>query len=154
MVRRKLLIATSTFFTCGLLLQTGAQYSAAGNTRACVEIRSVLAEAPQVVPASRRTSEPLDVNFPATSSRCCLKFRIRFRRTPRRLLSISFSVIEMVGGRNCLAYTKLNTPFPKVVFQDGNVFVDCGFGRPGVLLSVSAVNNSQLAFRKFHLLTG
>ena len=29
MVRRELLIATSTFFTCGLLLQTGAQYSAA-----------------------------------------------------------------------------------------------------------------------------
>ena len=29
----------------------------------------------------------------------------------------------------------------------------CGCGRPGVLLSVSAVNNSQLAFRKFHLLT-
>ena len=49
MVIRELLIATSTFFTCGLLLQTGAHYSAAGNTRACVEIRSVLAEAPQVV---------------------------------------------------------------------------------------------------------
>ena len=32
MVRRELLIATSTFFTCGLLLQTGAQYSAAGNS--------------------------------------------------------------------------------------------------------------------------
>ena len=30
----------------------------------------------------------------------------------------------------------------------------CGFRRPGVLLSVYAVNNSQLAFRKFHLLTG
>ena len=30
----------------------------------------------------------------------------------------------------------------------------CELGRPGVLLSVSAVNNSQLAFRKFHLLTG
>ena len=30
----------------------------------------------------------------------------------------------------------------------------CGFGRPGVLLSVSAVNNSQLAFWEFHLLTG
>ena len=30
----------------------------------------------------------------------------------------------------------------------------CGFGTPGVHLSVSAVNNSQLAFRKFHLLTG
>ena len=30
----------------------------------------------------------------------------------------------------------------------------CGFGRTGILLSVSAVNNSQLAFRKFHLLTG
>ena len=30
MVCRELLIATSTFFTCGLLLQTGAQYSAGG----------------------------------------------------------------------------------------------------------------------------
>ena len=83
MVRRELLIARSTFFTCGLLLQTGAQYSAAGNTRACVEIRSVLAEAPQVVPARRRMSATLDVTFPATSSRCCLKFSIRSRRTPR-----------------------------------------------------------------------
>ena len=83
MVRRELLIATSTFFTYGLLLQTGAQYSAAGNTRACVEIRSVLAEAPQVVPARRRMSATLDVTFPATSSRCCLKFSIRSRRTPR-----------------------------------------------------------------------
>ena len=73
MVRRELLIATSTFFTCGFLFQTGAQYSAAGNTRACVEIRSVLAEAPQVIPARRRMSETLDVTFPATSSRCCLK---------------------------------------------------------------------------------
>ena len=27
----------------------------------------------------------------------------------------------MVGGRNCLAYTKLKTPFPKVVYQDGHV---------------------------------
>ena len=65
MVRRELLIATSTFFTCGLLLQTGIPFSAAGNTRACVEIRSVLAEAPQVVPARRRMSafETLDVPF-------------------------------------------------------------------------------------------
>ena len=30
----------------------------------------------------------------------------------------------------------------------------CGFWRPGVLLLVSAVNNSQLAFHKSHLLTG
>ena len=30
----------------------------------------------------------------------------------------------------------------------------CGFGRHGVLLSVSAVNNAQFAFRKFHLLAG
>ena len=67
MVRRYLLIATSIFFTCGLLLQTEAQYSAARNTRACVEIRSVLAEAPQVVQARRRMSETLDVTFPATS---------------------------------------------------------------------------------------
>ena len=81
MVRRELLIATSTFFTCGLLLQYSAQYSAAGNTRTCMEIRRVLAEAPQIVPARRRTSETLDVTFPATSSRCCLKFSIRSRRT-------------------------------------------------------------------------
>ena len=74
MVSRELLIAMSTFFKCGPLLQTGAQYSAAGNTRACVEIRSVLAEAPQVVPARRRMSATLDVSLPATSSRCCLKF--------------------------------------------------------------------------------
>ena len=42
-----------------------------------------LAEAPQVVPARRRMSATLDVTFPATSSRCCLKFSIRSRRTPR-----------------------------------------------------------------------
>ena len=71
MVLRELLIATSTFLTCGLLLQTGAQYSAAGNTRACVEIRSVLSKAPHVVPARRRMSETLYVTLPATSSRCC-----------------------------------------------------------------------------------
>ena len=81
--QRELLIATSTFFTCGLLFPTGAQYSATGNTRACVAIRSVLAEAPHVVPARRRMSGSLDVTFPATSSRCCLKFSIRSRRTPR-----------------------------------------------------------------------
>ena len=28
----------------------------------------------------------------------------------------SFSVIEIVGGRNCLAYAKLTTPFPKAVW--------------------------------------
>ena len=82
MVRRELLIATSTFFTCGLLLQTGAQYSAAGNTRACLEIRRVLAEAPQVVLARRTKSATLDVTFHATFSMCCLKFSIRSRRTP------------------------------------------------------------------------
>ena len=62
MVSRELLTAMSTFFTCGLLLQTGPQYSAAGNVRACVEIRSVLTEAPQVVPARRRMSATSDVN--------------------------------------------------------------------------------------------
>ena len=71
MVCRELLFAMSTFFTYGLLLQTGAQYSAAGNTRACVEICSVLAEVPQVVPGRRRTSATLDVTSPATSSMCC-----------------------------------------------------------------------------------
>ena len=83
MVRIELLIATSTFFTCGLLLQTGTQYSDAGNTRACVEIRCILAEASQVVPARRRMSETLDVTFPATSSRCCLKFSILSKHTQR-----------------------------------------------------------------------
>ena len=56
MVHRELLIATSTLFTCGLLLQTGEQYSAARNTTAYMEIRSVLADDPQVVPARRRMS--------------------------------------------------------------------------------------------------
>ena len=83
MVHRELLIATLTFFAFGLLHQTGAQYSAAGNISACMDIRSVLAEAPQVVPARRRRSATLDVTFPATPSTCCLKFRIRSRRTPR-----------------------------------------------------------------------
>ena len=40
---------------------------------------------------------------------------------------LSLYVIEMVGGRNCLAYTKLKTPFPKVVYQDGHVFVETLF---------------------------
>ena len=29
----------------------------------------------------------------------------------------SFSVIVMIGGRNCIAYAKLKTPFPKVVYH-------------------------------------
>ena len=69
MVRRELLIATSTFFTCGLLLHTWVQYSSAENIRDRVDIRNVLAEAPHVVPARRRMSETLDVTLPATSSR-------------------------------------------------------------------------------------
>ena len=138
MVRRELLVATSTFFTCGFLHQTGAQYSAAGNARACVEIRSVLAEAPQVVPARRRMSETIDVTFPATSSRCCLKFGIRSRFTPRYFWSMlrqafvihkylqfpfRFSVIEMVGDRNCIVYTKVKTTFAMVVYQDSHAFI-------------------------------
>ena len=51
MVLREMLMATSPSLTCGLLHQTGAHYSPAENISACVEIRSVLAEAPQVVPA-------------------------------------------------------------------------------------------------------
>ena len=39
----------------------------------------------------------------------------------------SFSVIEMVGGRNCLAYAKLQTPFPKLVYRDSHVFVETLF---------------------------
>ena len=40
---------------------------------------------------------------------------------------LSFSVIEMVGGRNCLAYAKLKTSFPKVVNQDSHVVVETLF---------------------------
>ena len=69
MVRRELLIATSTFFTCGLLLQTGAQYSAAGNTRACVEIRSVLAEAPQGYRSTPRSPLRSSLSSAATTSK-------------------------------------------------------------------------------------
>ena len=68
---------------CGLLLQTGAQYSAVEKTRAWVDSRNVLAEAPQVVPARRRINATLDVTFALTSSRCCLKDSVRSRRTPR-----------------------------------------------------------------------
>ena len=81
MIRRALLIATSTIFVCGLLLHTGAQYSAAEKTRALVDTRSVLAVAPQVVPARRRISATLDIVFARTSSRCCLKVSVRSRRT-------------------------------------------------------------------------
>ena len=90
MVRGELLIATSTFFTCGLLLQTGAYYSAAGNTRACVEIRSVFAEAPQVVPARRRMSEAL-------VSRCNLSFSSQhcsYSSDERRILTLAQDVVH------------------------------------------------------------
>ena len=85
MIRRALFIATSTLLACGLLHQTGAQYSAAEKTRAWVDIRSVLAEAPQVVPARRRIRATLDVTLALTSSRCCLKVSVRSSRTPRYL---------------------------------------------------------------------
>ena len=90
MVCRELLIAMSTFFMYGLLLQTGAQYSAAGNTRAFLDIRSVLAEAPQVVPGRRRTSETLDVTFPATSSMCCRRNATNIYNN--QLLIVAFNV--------------------------------------------------------------
>ena len=142
MVRRELLIATSTFFTCGLLLQTGAQYSAAGNTRTCVEIRSGLAEAPQVVPARRRKSATR-CNLSCYFFKVLREFQHPVQAHTNVLWSLlkhqafvvdkhaqfpfSFSVFEMVGGRNCLAYAKLKTPFPKVVYQDSHVFVEALF---------------------------
>lgn len=52
-------MAASTFLAGGLLNHVGAQYSAAEKTRACVEIRSILADAPQEVPARRRIRERL-----------------------------------------------------------------------------------------------
>ena len=64
MVRRELFMATSILlkhFKCWCLLQTETQYSYAENTRACVEIRSVLAEDPKIVPARRRKTDTLDV---------------------------------------------------------------------------------------------
>ena len=81
MVRIELLIATSTFFCGGFCSRQGHNIQL--QYQACVEIRSVLAEASQFVPARRRMSETLDVTFPATSSRCCLKFSIRSKRMQR-----------------------------------------------------------------------
>ena len=85
-------------------------------------------------------SENLDVTLHVTSSRCCLKFSIRSRRTPRHFWSLlkhqalvinkhvqfplSLFVIEMVGGRNRIAFTKLYMPVPKIFYQDGHVFVE------------------------------
>ena len=63
-VRRASLRAVSSFFTCGLRHQTGAQYSAAVKTRASVEMRSVLVVATHVVPASRRISAVQAVVLP------------------------------------------------------------------------------------------
>ena len=48
-VRKELVSATSSFFLCGLLHQTGAQYSAAEKTRAWVKMRKIFVAAPKVV---------------------------------------------------------------------------------------------------------
>ena len=70
-VRMELFSASSCFFVCGLLYQTGAQYSKAEKTRAWVEMRSVFVAASQVVPARRCIRETQDVFFADIFSRCC-----------------------------------------------------------------------------------
>ncbi|KAK0144358.1 hypothetical protein N1851_017284 [Merluccius polli] len=99
MVRSAMFMATSTFLECGLLHQAGAQYSAAEKTRACVEIRSTLADAPQLVPARRRISETLDDTLAVTSSRCCLKESVLSRRTPSSMLDPGGPDLERTGCR-------------------------------------------------------
>ena len=74
-VRKELFSATPSFFVCGLLHQTGTQYSAAEKTRAWVEMRRVFVAAPQVVLARRRIRETRDVVFADIFSRCCWKAR-------------------------------------------------------------------------------
>ena len=54
----------------GFLHQTGVQYSAIEKTRACVEILSILAEAPQVVPVRWRMNATLvifDLTVPSVA---------------------------------------------------------------------------------------
>ena len=72
-IRRALLMKTSIFFTCGLLLQAGMQYSVAEKARACVDIYSILAEALHIIPTGCRMSKTLDIILALTSSKCCLK---------------------------------------------------------------------------------
>lgn len=83
MVQRQLLITVSTFLTCGLLHQAGAQYSAAEKTKAWVEIRNVVSKGPQVVSARCRISQTLDVTLVLTSSMCWLNDSVLSRRTLR-----------------------------------------------------------------------
>ena len=59
-----------------------------------MEIRCVLTEAPQFVPARRRMSDTPDVTLPATSPRCCLKFRSKSRHTTRSFLKLQSGVID------------------------------------------------------------
>ena len=52
-VHKAVLSVMSSFLVLKLLHQTGEQYSAAEKTSAWVEVRRVLAKAPQVVPDKR-----------------------------------------------------------------------------------------------------
>ncbi|XP_061923175.1 uncharacterized protein mlphb [Entelurus aequoreus] len=82
-VRRALLRATSNFFTWALRHQTGAQYSAAENTRASADMCSVFVVAPHVVPASRRIRAARALVFALALCRCCLNVSVLSSFTPR-----------------------------------------------------------------------
>ena len=69
--RKPVIVQKALFMTMSTFLAR-AQYSAVEKTRACVDIRSTLAVAPQLVPARRQISETHDT-LAVTSSRCCSK---------------------------------------------------------------------------------
>ena len=137
-VRRELLVATSTFN----LLQTGASIQL--HRIPWLEWRSVvfLAEAPEFVPARRRMNQNrcdlschifkvlLEVQHPVQAHAKVLWSLLKHQALAigkHVQFPFSFSVIEMIGDRHCLAYTKLYASFPKVFYQDGNVFVETLF---------------------------
>ena len=63
----------SSFFLCGLLHQTGAQYSAVEKTRAWVEMRRVFVAAPQVVQGDLGYCFQGPVELHSKVRRCCFE---------------------------------------------------------------------------------
>ena len=84
-IYKELLITTSTLLAWELLHQTGVQYSVVEKARACVEIVSILAEAPQVLSARQWMSATLVVTFDFKVSKGCLKDSILLNLTPRQV---------------------------------------------------------------------
>ena len=83
MILKVLLRVISSLLMCGLLHQTGVQYSAAENTRAWVEMRRVFIAVHHVVPVRWQISATRAVVFALTLTRCCLNVNICLSFTPK-----------------------------------------------------------------------